>query len=242
MKKTIALFLALTLLLPLVFAFPASAEEPVTQEPFYMLNWGELNTKEFPHLARLIKLNVGNSGSNITLSYSGGGTITHSKLTDETLLKMATAMKKDMDARPDGMRYFTVFGPRKAYELLAENVIYLDRGADQLAVLMDALLAKYKEIGGKLDGFAIDVEYTALSAHSIYTNKAKNDPLVYNKIANDPRYATEVRPLLEERGFKFWDRIGEYTPEIYGISKDTGATYDQTRSIWDTVMRNRLNA
>ena len=64
--------------------------------------------------------------------------------------------------------------------------------------------------------------------------------MIYKKIVDDPRYATEVRPLLEERGFKFYESITDLTPEIYGIHNSTGDAYAVSRSVWDTVMRLRL--
>ena len=68
------------------------------------------------------------------------------------------------------------------------------------------------------------------------------NPLVYKQIVEDPRYATQIRPLLEERGFKFYEKVTDYTPEIYGISGSAGSEYSNCAAIWDTVIRNHMNA
>jgi len=241
MKKLFALLLILAMLVPLGLVPVANAEE-VTVQPFYSLGWSDFNNLKYPYLEGLTTSSFSNIGGNAYISY-GGAKVTYNKegIADADVEKFAQAMKKTMDRLPQGLRYWHLFGPAKILKLKPVNVIYLDYGVDQMKALMEVILKKYKEIGGQLDGLVVDTEYTAMGNWYIYSNNVKEDPMVYKKIVEDPRYATEVRPLLEERGFLFYDNVTDYTPEIYSISRDSGSKYDQSRNIWDTVMRIRLN-
>ena len=243
MKKVLAFVLVLAMLIPLGMAPVAGAEDGVTAEPFYTLGWSDFDQVRYPYMDGLVTSNFSTSGANVTISY-GGVKIVYNKdgLDDAQVTKFAEALKKKMDSRPEGTWYWHTWAPGKALALNPENVIYLDYGVDQMKVLITAILKKYKEIGGKLDGIVVDTEYNHMGAYYIYTEQAVKDPLVYKKIVDDPRYATEVRPLLVERGFKFWENVTDYTPEIYSIDKNTSSEYDEARAIWNTVMRNRLSA
>ena len=247
MKKIFALVFALALLLPMGLIPVAKAEGEVTVQPFYVLSWSDMNNQQYPYLDGLVQANFNNIGDKATLSY-GGSKIFAGNITDEAVDKFCQALKKTMDERPAGMRYLHLFGPAKILKLSPKNIIYLDHGVDQMKDVTSAFLKRYKEIGGLLDGLVIDTEYIGLSNHYINNqndrnnNNAVNNPLIYKQIVDDPRYLTEVRPLLEERGFKFWTAITDYTPEIYSINKSNrGEEYTLCRSIWDTVMRIRLN-
>ena len=233
MKKIFAVILALTMLLPLGLVPVANADE-FTAEPFYCLSWSDVNNSEYPYLEGLATSSFSNQGGKAVLSYSGAKLV-HGSFTAEDTDNFAQAMKKTMDERPEGQRYWHLFGPSKIIKLNPENAIYLDWSIDQMKDLLSAVLKRYSEIGGLLDGLVVDTEYTGMTAGSIKT-LAKDDPYIYQKIVNDPRYATEVRPLLEERGFPFYEHITDYTPEIYLI-----ASNELAQSIWNTVMRNRLN-
>ena len=246
MKKLFALLLVLAMLLPMGLLPVANAED-FTAEPFYALSWSDMDNDAYPYLDGLVTSNFGTSGDKATISY-GGAKITYNKdgLDDANVTKFAEALKKTMDSRPAGMRYWHLWAPSKVLKLKPENIIYLDYGVDMMKVLVTAIMKKYKEIGGLLDGIVIDTEYVGLSAYYIYSDTDKNannatkDPLIYKKIVDDPRYLTEVRPLLEERGFVFYENITDYTPEIYSIAKGAGSKYSACAGIWGTVMRNRL--
>jgi len=247
MKKIFAFLLMLAMLLPMGLLPVANAEE-FTEEPFYALSWSDMDNKAYPYLDGLVQSNFSTSGANATISYSGVQVVYNKDGLDQAKVKQfAEKMKATMDARPDGMRYWHLWAPGKVLRLKPENIIYLDYGVDMMKVLVHDILKAYKEIGGKLDGLVVDTEYIGMSSYYIYTNTDKNpnnatkDAMIYKKIVEDPRYATEVRPLLEERGFKFYHNITDYTPEIYSIAKGAGSQYEQSQAIWDTVMRIRLN-
>ena len=249
MKKRFALLLALALLLPMGLIPAGNAEGEVTVKPFYALSWSDFDEKTYPYIDGLVWSTWSVTGDNkdtatITMS---GASVTYGSYTDADVTKFAQTMKATMDARPEGARYWHTWIPQRILKIKPENVIYLDYGVDQMKDLLSAIIKKYKEIDGKLDGIVIDTEYTGLSSYYINTdtknntNNAKQNPLVYKQIVEDPRYATEVRPLLEERGFQFYENVTDYTPEIYGITGNAGKAYSNCAAIWDTVMRNHLN-
>ena len=247
MKKLFALLLALALLVPMGLVSVASADEAVTAEPFYSLGWSDFDESKYPYLDGLVTTSFSNIGDKARLSITDGGTLMYGSYTDADVEKFAQAMKKIMDARPEGTRYWHLFGPGKILRLAPQNVIFMDHGVTQMKDLVTAVLKKYKEIGGQLDGMVIDTEYIGVSSYYIRsdtdnnTNNAIKNPLVYKQIVDDPRYATQIRPYLEERGFKFYDKITDYTPEIYGISGNAGSEYSNCAAIWDTVIRNHMN-
>lgn len=236
MKKLFAMLLVLAMLVPMGMA--ANAEQTVTAQPFYMLNCSSVDNQKFPYLEEYVNSRFSNIGDKVRISY-GGVTLLYGSYTDADVDKFANAIKKEMDARPEGMRYWHAWGPSIAIKIAPQNSIYLDHGVDQMKDLITAILKKYKEIGGQLDGMIADTEYTGMGSWYVQGDAAK-DPLLYKKIVDDPRYATEVRPLLVERGFKFYENVSDLTPEIYGISKESGSAYEVSRSVWDTVMRIRL--
>jgi len=240
MKKVFAFLLVLTMLIPMGMVSIANAEE-FTAEPFYALSWSDMDNEKYPYLEGLVASAFATTGGIATITYEGAK-IAYNKdgLDDASVTKFAETLKKTMDSRPEGMRYWHLWAPGKVLRLMPENVIYLDKGVDMMKVLVTAIMKKYKEIGGPLDGIVIDTEYGGLGSYYLSVNTVKTDPLLYKKIVDDPRYATEVRPLLEERGFPFYTKITDYTPEIYGIDQKSGDAYEEARNIWDTVMRNRL--
>ena len=238
MKKVFALLLVLALLVPMVLTAQAEAVEA---KPFYGLGWSDYDNEKYPHMEGLATFSITNIGDKVKMSY-GGATLTAGSIDKTSLDKMVAALKKTMDARPAGMRYIHFFGPARAFGLAPQNVVYLDHGVNQLTELTSAIFEAYHAIGGQVDGAIMSALYTAMGSYYIRTNDAKKDPLIYSKIVKDPRYATEIRPMLAERGFKFYDDANDYTPEIYGISGNAGSQYSNCAAIWDTVMRIRLNA
>ena len=250
MKKVLAVLLALAMMIPLCLIGTASAEE-VKAQPFYTLGWSDFDEKNYPYLDGLVTANFTNIGDKAKLGY-GGGVMQYGSYTDEDVTKVATALKKTMDARPEGARYLHLFGPAKIMKLAPKNALFMDHGVTQLLDLTDALLKKYKELGGQLDGMVIDTEYVGMGCYYLVdantehqTNNLTKNPKLLQQIVADPRYATEIRPMLEEWGFIFYQAAdpsqqAAYT-EIYSITKAAGAKYAQSRLVWDTVMRNHLN-
>ena len=247
MKKIFALLLTLALLLPVGLVPAAGAAEPVTAEPFYALGWSDFDETKYPYLDGLVTTSFSNIGDKARLSH-GGVTLMYGSYTDEQVTNFAEAMKKTMEARPEGTRYWHVFGPSTILKLAPKNVLYLDHGVTQLKDLMTSVFKKMSEIGCPLDGIVVDTEYISMGAWYIYadnknsTDHYQKNKYIYAQIVADPRYATEVRPLLAERGFPFWTDITATQSEIFSICyTNKGEEYDVARNIWNTVMRIRLN-
>ncbi len=236
MKKLFVTLLALAMLLPMALTPVANAE--VTAEPYYLLGWSDYDNAKFPYLEGLVTNGMSNIGENIILSY-GGARIMYGSYTDEDVTAFAQAMKKELEARPVGMRYWHFYGPAIALKLAPEREVFLDHGVKQLKELCTAALKKMSEIGCPLEGIVVDTEYIDMGAWYIQDD-ANKDKLFYKKLVADPRYAAEIRPLLVERGFKFYHNITDHTPEIYGLHTSTGNEYAISRSVWNTVMRIRL--
>ena len=243
MKKVFAILLALALLLPL--GLVANAEE-ITAQPFYSLGWSDFDEDTYPYMDGLVTSTFKNIGDKAIIHY-GGAQVMYDNYTEQDVTDFAMALKKEMDSRPEGMRYWTLFGISKIFKLAPENAVYLDHGVVQLKELTTEILKKYKEIGGQLDGLVLDTEYEGLACWFLTTKSEKQpdnaveNPMIYKQIVDDPRYATQIRPLLVERGFKFYENVTDLTPEIYSICKDSGSKYEISRSVWDTVMRMHLN-
>ena len=224
MKKLITLLLVLALLVPLCLVANAAAEK----KEFYAVTWSNDIEGCFSNVKNLYTITVGMMGENVKL-----GSLVHGSFTDEQVEKMAKAMKAEMDKRAEGERYIHFFGPSETMALV-EKEVYFDEATTQLTKLTTALFDKYAEIGGKIDGAMMSMLYPDL--HSYYVDKSS-----YHKIVSDSRYKTEIRPLLAERGFVFYEKPTQQTPEIYGISGNAGSKYANCAGIWDTVMDIRLN-
>ena len=231
MKKFLAMLLILATLVPMGLVANAEESTSVTVVPFTMTNWSEVKEGKYDNVYSAPFFWVGES-TYPRISWSGAGS--EPKV-------MAQKVKELFDTRPEGARYIHFGFPAGIYlRMNRENHIYCDKGVTALKPWLEEFLTEYKAIGGKLDGMFLDTEIVDMYAYYLHQD-AQKDPLVYQQIVSDPRYATEVRPLLEERGFKFWENVTDYTPEIYTISRNnTDAAANEARAIWDRVMRNRL--
>ena len=247
MKKALVLLLVLAMLVPMCLTQPAKAAE-VTKKPFYSMGWSEFDEKTYPYLDGLYQLNWKAMGANVGL----GSAILGNSDFDAKIESIAKAMKKEMDARPAGARYIHTFGPAALYKIAPEDALFMDFVVDQMAEVMDALLKKYKEIGGLLDGIVVDVEYVGLSTYYLFdagwsenNNDLKDNPDLLRDIVKNPKYKTEIRPLLEEWGFIFYDagdpvKQASFT-ELFSVTKNAGSKYARSRNVWNTVVRIHLN-
>ena len=250
MKRLFVLLLVLAMVVPMVLTPVAKAEDDFTVQPFYGLNWGvsKIDETKFKYLDELLETRITYMGDAAVFSY-GGAQMIYGIYTDDDVTNMAKTMKKTMDKRPQGMRYWTLYGVMQFMKIHAENALFMDGAITQLKQMYTDILKKYKEIGGLLDGVVLDVEYEGLHYHYLttnnqdkQTNNAVVNPKLYWDIVKDPRYATEIRPLLVERGFKFYPNTdSELISEIYCIKESTGSAYKTSRSVWNTVMRIHLN-
>lgn len=230
MKKFFVLFLALAMLVPM--GLSANAEEAAAEkDPFIGLGWSSLDEEQFPNLDELVTVNINSKGGTLSLSYDNSSNI-------QTI---AEKVKAVMDSRPENMRYLHFFGPARAIAI-NENNLFADKGVAQLKALFTEFINTYKAIGGTLTGLVIDVEYNNMYAYNLYNEVYRQNKLAYNQIVEDPRYAEQIRPQLVEHGFPFYPNVTEDTPEIITMNNDLYDQYPTAREIWDTVIRNHINA
>ena len=229
MKRFLALFLVLACLAPLA----ASAEtEPVAAQPFYMFNWEAVEEGKYDNIYTAPFFWT---AERVDYRISWDGASTPKDLAQKTYDLFKT--------RPAGTRFIKFGFPARVYLYGSlENYVYMDKGVDKLVPWFEEFLTEFQNLGGILDGVILDTEIVDMGSWYL-SQDAKDDPLVYNTIVSDPRYETEIRPLLEERDFPFWENVTEYTPEIYSISNNLkNAENVEARAIWDRVMRNRVNS
>ena len=229
MKKLITLLLVIALLVPVCL----SANADAAKKDFYAVTWSK-SISGFDHVKNLYNLNISMFGENVKISCTGGS-ITYGSYTADQVEKMVKAMKTEMDKRAEGERYIHFFGPSNVLDALMEKEVYFDEAQKQLTELTTALFDKYAEIGGKVDGAMMSMLYPGMGAYYVDTDS-------YYKIVSDERYKTQIRPLLEERGFVFYEKPSKNTPEIYGISGKGGSKYSGCSAIWNTVMNIRMSS
>lgn len=235
MKRFLAFVLLLTMVLPM--ALVAQAEEAEVK-PFYGLGWSEIDESKVDNVIKAYTINIRTKNDRISFELPG---------VSANVDTIAEAVKKEMDRRKEGTRYLLMHGIG-AIALNKENSIYLDNGTDMVAELYSTFMEKYHAIGGKLDGVVLDLEYIDVLSYYIYaggrgTEGYATNKDVYKNIVEDPRYETEVRPMLVERGFQFYENPEGQKSEIFSIYPHDNhkVKYPNARNIWDTVMRVRLN-
>ena len=233
MKKITTVILSLVML---VMMFPTSTvvnATEVTEEAFYCLNFQGI-TVDAPYLYELTTIYTPQTTdpNNPRIPSLGGVS---------NVAQIAAMIKADFDSRPDGTRYIQ-YNMLSAARAVAENIIYMDRPIQITKDWLNSFLSTYKSIGGKLDGIIVDLEYTAAESYYIWKNAYKvTNENIYSDIVNDSRYATRIRPLLVERGFKFWPDNSK--PEIWGINvdvADANTEYAICRTVWDNVINEVL--
>ena len=150
------------------------------------------------------------------------------------LEESAAALKEEFDSYPEGARYlnYCLFG---ALLNAQEAKCFVEDEAQKSKNWIEEFCAYYKSIGGKLDGFTFDIEH--LSIYSYYIH----DPYIYDWIANHDTYKNVIRPMLVERGFKFYEPVSRETPETYSLHPTSGSQYADSRDIWDAVMKIYMN-
>ncbi|MBQ7767980.1 MAG: hypothetical protein IJ403_03750 [Oscillospiraceae bacterium] len=230
MKKILALLLILVLLAPMI---PARAET-VAIKPYYAIGSSDFNRTKFPNLEGRLMVSVVVENGEVYLSASGAG---------RDINKIASTIKNTLDSYPEGMRTFVLHKSSDVFQL-QEDTIYFEEGVEKLRTVFSQFIKAYAELGGKLDGVVLDVEYVDTYNWYLYSKQyTKGNTDVYKNIVENPRYKTDVRPLLEERGFQFYPdayltEIWSAYPRLKGAEK---AEYADCLTIWDTVMRIRLN-
>jgi len=232
MKKILAILLVVIMVLPM--AFSVSAAESVKSDPFYMVNMGGLGYKpEYEHCYSMpfFWTREPKPGETPMVSYGNAADIPG----------IAAALKKTFDAQPAGSRYIRFDMPHKIYKPMSEYVVYTQPVKEAIKTWFSAFIEEYHRIGGQLDGVCIDLEYENIEANYLYKRVYSVDKQIYQKIVTHPLYESWLRPMLVERGFKFYSPVTEATPEIWGISGQAGKGYEACPGIWTTVTRNILS-
>ena len=237
MKKSLAILLILALMLPMCIVTNA-AETTVTatgeKKPFIISNSVDIGVQSEHFYPKVTfwctESYVTETSTKVTVPVVGGKTTT----------EIAANMKDYFADFPEGTRYIRDLSMRVTLETLVEDVIFMEKGVQVSKKFFTEFIKAYHDIGGELDGIAVDVEIHDGFAYYL-TQAAKKDTTIYQRIMDNPNYATKIRPQLEERGFKFYDKITDTTPEIYSVDERSGDEYAQSRQIWNVVIRNYLN-
>ena len=232
MKRIIAIILAAVLILALLPLGLLVKAESVTQKAFYTLNGTDLWNPE-PYVITRARF----TSPTITPEY----TYLVSAYGSKDIKTIAQKTKEDFDNRPEGTRYILLQLMTKAVHGLVEKNVYFDEAEKAIKGWMDEFLAEYNRIGGKLDGVTVDLEYIYCGAWYIHLG-ARNgngdirydNPNLFFDIVEDPRYKTQIRPMLEERGFPF-ETPSKTKTEIHGIDVQNSSAY----VIWNNVMQIR---
>ena len=217
--------------------------DTVEVKPFYGMGWSDINRIKFPNLEGLVTITIREENGKIYFEYAGKTDIG----------EIAKSVKTMMDRLPEGMRQLHLWSPNKVYRVAPEHVVYLDKGVDQMEALFAEFIEKFHALGGKLEGMVVDVEYVEARSWYIYLweymGKRDGNTInenIYNDIVNDPRYATEIRPMLVERGFRFYENVGGNKSEIYSIYPNRylpaaeREKYSECVAIWDAVTNIRM--
>lgn len=244
-RRIATVFLSLVMLLSLLPLGTMVSAATIEKEAFYMVNSSD--DGDVPYIYDMPEITTTHSkikDSDISNSCSGY---------DSTFIEdIAAEMKDDFDARPEGTRYFELKMFRTAVEALNESVVYWDDAVEVTKEWLTEYLKEYKKIGGKLDGIIMDIEFEHLHGTYIYDwvykgnvrNGVPANQNIYKDIVNDPRYQTEIRPMLVERGFKFWENPTGDESEIWtindGFSLNSKLKTDKYWRIWLNVMNLRM--
>ena len=236
MKRLFAIFLVLVMLVPMCLSVQAA--EPAKKR-FTVVNWDEGggyddfdNVYYTPYFwtdgDKLQKTGV----YTVSCPSVGGGS-------PEAIAKNLKAL---FDTYPEGARYVNFTSPIASPIRRMSEICFQGHLVPQIVNWMERFFKAYYEAGGKIDGIISDVEYTSIYAFYIYSDYSKTDPLVYKKIVDHPEYKEKIRPMLEERGFKFYSPVTDQTPEIFGIHPNAPAEYASCDDIWDAVMQTYQSA
>lgn len=228
MKKYFALVLTLVMLMTLFPAGMTANAENAPDAPFYCVNFNP-PPEELSNVYNMPFFWIRKPTMETEWPY----TTCYGVDTDEEL---AEELKKDFDSRPEGTRYVYLVLLGSAIRGKIENHVYYDKSNDFCSAWVDAFLEIYKGIGGKLEGFVVDLEYNATQAYYLGKAYDEGDTSIYTDIVNDPRYATDIRPRLAELGFDF-SMEGTEKTELWS-TKTTNGNKDynaKNAGIWNLV-------
>ena len=215
MKRVFTLLLTLVLLFTLLPAGVNADTAKATEKPFITLNMGGTDGETYSHVLDLPGTYTYpmNAETETPRVYAYGV---------DDAVNIAPKMKEHFDNRPEGARLFQLDLVHAAFHKKAEKVVYFDSAVEMVKTWLTDFLKQYSAMGGKLDGIVVDLEY--IESHAYYLkdyyigsrNKTPNKN-IYVDIVNDPRYATEIRPMLVEMGFEFYPNPEGEKSEIWTI-------------------------
>jgi len=250
MKKLLVTILTLAILLSVAPSLGTVASAATPDAPFYAMTWDSAKLEDFGNIAQAPVITIKNIGGNITLSGSDPA-------------ELAKSIKTKLDKLPEGMRYIRLFNTGAALELGIKYAIYVGEGITQLRTQFEQFIEAYYALGGQLDGVILDTEYIHMGSWYIYTEQygghyaskapAGSNRNIYHDIVNHPRYQTELRPMLEEYGFTFYEEVGGDKSEIWSMYPPQtikqvlkgdaltqhNAKYGDCYAIWNRVMYDR---
>ena len=251
MKKLLATILTLVILLSVAPSVGTVADAAGTPDkPFSAMTWDPADIADFGNIAQAPIIQVKNIGGTLSLSNSDPA-------------DLAKSIKEKVDKLPEGMRHIRINNTGDAFELGAKYVIYVGDGITQLRTQFEAFIEAYYALGGKLDGVILDTEYIHMGSWYIYTEqygghyassaKPGSNRNIYHDIVAHPRYQTELRPMLEEYGFTFYEEVGGDKSEIWSMYPpqtikqvlkgdalaEHNAKYGDCYTIWNRVMYDR---
>jgi len=235
MKRLFAMLLILAMLVPMDLVARAETAEEAEIKPFCLSTWSWFQN-EYTNVYYMPFFWSDSS----KIVKEGKARVTCPGLDSYPGSTLAQKLKSYFDTVPEGARYLNFCLVHDAVVNTIEDACIMDNAIPIVNEWLENFLSEYKSIGGKLDGLFTVVEYMRIYDSYIYGEVAKTDPLIYDKIVKNPVYQEKIRPMLVERGFKFYEPVTERTPEIFSIQPNSGSEYATSRAIWNTVMRSYL--
>jgi len=176
MKKVLALFLTVLLLVTL-FPLSLSAQaETVSKKDFYLVNWSEPegNPKYIFGMpgswVNTNKVGTGTTAEDAPVSVSGS---------DNNVQAAAKKMYDMLSKCPDGARYFNFAAQRTLFLARCKDLVDIRHGVELTKNWITALLTEYKALGGELDGILVDFEYNGAYTHYIDANNYSKKTVVF---------------------------------------------------------------
>lgn len=235
MRKLLAILLVIAMVVPMGIV---SHADGVAKKGFYTVNWTKPEV-DFDYVYYMPYTYIKESDVSPT-STEVDIIFTIYDTTDVN--EMAKRLKADFDARPEGTRYFNFMALQTVFFESRSDIVDMEKGVALTKDWLTRFLTAYKNIGGKLDGIAVDLEYfRALAYYINYSEYAKGNKDVYNQIVGNKVYQNRIRPELVKRGFEFYpaSQQGGEKSEIWTISYSSEGN-DQCRAIWDQVTESLL--
>lgn len=222
--RTLSLFIAMILISQTAVFAETEADSFVKGKPGTFMSWAWLlPAEEAQHNVHQMFYVAGHTGSNRPDDPEGA----LANLAKISAIDGAKKMKTFMEKKPEGGRVVMpimqrlIMDPNLDGTNQCDNFFWWDAGIEKNINYLKELIYHYKRLGGpEIDGFIFDYEISC-SAWALEWDKHGGKTLItdeqleerYQKIVDDPRYLTDVRPDLEALGFEFYE--GDDHNELY---------------------------